>query len=326
MKTKLTFLILLTLTIVSITIGLYTEEVKNLGGQNADALVKGKVESGYEFVGYIVSDQQKVCAGTLVGEDTIVTAAHCLAETAGSEFYFGLGEFTIDKLSLVPIAVAIFPTTYSIETATGPDIAVAKLTKPIYLSNYAEMGDPYEECDARLVAYGAGVASSALEEMFVKKSGTGCVRAISENFIYMLASNVGMCFGDSGGPIFESREGKMIGVLSGGIVANEFTKLECEPGNNAYVVNASRYTNFILDAVEKNVTEINSSNVRYIENDRAENLIFNSNDLVAKSDLSASTISTSAAVRTELSQRFFVISGILVVIFISGIILIFRYL
>lgn len=65
--------------------------------QDSSALVQGRRESGYEFVGYLISNKLKVCAATLLDADTVLTAAHCVNKAAGDNFNFGTGNFAPDS-------------------------------------------------------------------------------------------------------------------------------------------------------------------------------------------------------------------------------------
>lgn len=225
---------------------LVTRQVNLEPGQ---ALVKGRVETGYEYVGFIISDKQKVCAATLLDETTLITAAHCLAPSAGEKFSFGIGDFTVDTDKLTAISVINYAPGFQISSNLGPDLALAKLSAPIPLQKYAVLGKASESCNASIVAYGAGIDSGvAGAELFKKKSGEGCARAITSNFLVIFNREVGMCFGDSGGPIFEAPGSNVIiGILSGGLIDNRLEKLVCDPGNTGYVVNVDSYAGFLND-------------------------------------------------------------------------------
>ena len=213
------------------------------------ALVKGRLESGYEYVGFIISDKQKVCAATLLDESTLITAAHCLAPSAGEKFSFGIGDFTVDTDKLTAISVINYAPGFQLGSNLGPDLALAKLSTPISMQTYAVLGKASESCSASIVAYGAGIDSGiAGAELFKKKSGEGCARAITSNFLVIFNREVGMCFGDSGGPIFEAPGSNVIiGILSGGLIDNRLEKLVCDPGNTGYVVNVDSYVGFLSD-------------------------------------------------------------------------------
>jgi len=216
--------------------------------QTGDALVRGRQETGYPFVGYIVSDQNHVCAGTMLDRTTIITAGHCLATGSGNGFRFGLGDFSVNGPNQIRIVSAKFPSNFNINNNQGPDLAIAKLEYAIDLHSYATLGVVEENCDTSIVAYGAGVSGAAASDMFMKKAGEGCTRDISKNFLIDFDGSVGMCFGDSGGPFFKNRgSSEVVGILSGGLIDPYLDELRCDPGNTGYVVNVSSYFDFLSD-------------------------------------------------------------------------------
>lgn len=202
--------------------------------QDSSALVAGRLEFGYQYVGYVVSDTGKVCAGTLIDESTIITAGHCLSYEAGNSFKFGIGEFSLSK-PLTAITVISYLAGFDPRTNDGTDIALARLESAISLPQYAKLSSskPVEQCNYSIVAYGAGVESgSAPQSLFKKKAGEGCLKSISTSFLIDFNNEVGMCYGDSGGPIFrEPGSNEIVGILSGGLVDSKLDKLRCDPGN-----------------------------------------------------------------------------------------------
>jgi hypothetical protein len=293
----------------------------NVSSQNAAALVKGRSESGYDYVGYIISDKQKVCAATLLDKSTILTAGHCLSYTAGESFVFGTGKFSTNKDLLVKIVLVKFAPGFDPQTNQGPDLAIAKLSQPVRASTYPTIGQVSENCEASIVAYGSGVQSgSAPIDYFKKKSGEGCVRAITNNFLVQFSSSVGICFGDSGGPVFKNNgSNEIIGVLSGGIIDQKLDTLLCDPGNTAFVVNVNNYSKFIKNY---NKSESFTDNFRIISHSAEKSYEVDLTKLTSSSYSNEPlTTTNSAPPQLNISIIFYIIfSGILIV----GIIIIVR--
>jgi secreted trypsin-like serine protease len=244
--------------------------------QNSSALVRGRQESGYDFVGYIISNKNKICAATLITEDKILTAAHCLSKSAGDSFYFGRGAFNtnIDKLNRVLLVQ--FDKSYDLDRELGPDIAIAKLLNKESVSALPSFRPSSINCNASIVAYGSGVSEKVANlDLFQKKSGEGCVKSISDTFVIEFNPEVGMCFGDSGGPIFSSKGSReIIGILSGGFIDPQLDTLKCDPANTGIAVNTYSYQDFIKSSLQE--TSI-SSNYRVFSERQFE---FNIGDIV----------------------------------------------
>ncbi len=236
---------------LTIVIGALLIEGNSNAAKTGKALVSGRLEPGYEFVGYIISDQNKVCAGTLLDPLTIITAGHCLAYSAGDNFKFGINEFSLEEEELVDISSISFLTGFDPSSNKGPDVAIAKLARPINLTSYGQVNSApiTPSCEVSIVAYGAGISSGeASPDSFKRKSGEGCSRSISSSFFVEFNSEVGMCFGDSGGPVFKSNgSNEIIGVLSGGIVDPLLDKLRCDPGNVGLFYNLSNFASVVTE-------------------------------------------------------------------------------
>lgn len=200
---------------------------------STSALVQGRRESGYNYVGYLISDKQKVCAATLVKPDLILTAGHCLSVKAGESFSFGLGEFSPDSEELAKVVQVKYANGFNFETDNGPDVAVAKLDKRFDLSLPLTFSSPSQTCGNSLVAYGSGIQKgAATADQFIKKSGEGCITNPTSTFLIEFSDEVGMCFGDSGGPIFSSRgNNELVGVLTGGLIEQNLGTMKCDLGN-----------------------------------------------------------------------------------------------
>ncbi|MFW5702886.1 MAG: trypsin-like serine protease [Candidatus Dojkabacteria bacterium] len=231
---------------VSLFLALVLVNSPDLSPEESGALVNGRLETGYDYVGYLLSDNNKLCAATLIDSTTVLTAAHCLNFDAGRSFSFGTGEFSFSN-DLTEVEWAKFHPQYDLSTGEGPDVAIAKLSEPIELESYPEIADPIEKCEVSIVAYGAGVKDApATEDLISKKAGEGCIRGITSNFLITFEHNVGMCFGDSGGPLFSNPgSSELVGVLVGGLVIPDLQDISCDPGNTGLAMNASFFSDLI---------------------------------------------------------------------------------
>lgn len=160
------------------------------------------------------------CTGTLVDDDLILTAHHCLVERGpNGEFskhlidaaglrvelggdYFAWGEVGVRHIVAPPCG----------EGGGGGDIAVLVLTrKLIGLSTMT----PRLEAPPRIgeEAHPVGFGRCALSGDAIRRKdrGGGPVRALSGETIHMGAS---VCPGDSGGPVFAKGTREIIGVVS----------------------------------------------------------------------------------------------------------------
>lgn len=160
------------------------------------------------------------CTGTVIKDDLVLTAHHCLVERGShGEFtkrlidpssirielggdYFAWGEVGVRHIVAPPCG----------EAGGAGDIAVLVLKrKLIGLSTMT----PRLEAPPRVgeEAYPVGFGRCALSPDGIKRKGRegGPIRALSGETIHMDAS---ICPGDSGGPVFAKDSREIIGVVS----------------------------------------------------------------------------------------------------------------
>jgi len=160
------------------------------------------------------------CTGTVIDDDLVLTAHHCLVERGSrGEFtnhlidvsgvrvelggdYFAWGEVGVRHIVAPPCG----------EGGGAGDVAVLVLTrKLIGLSPMT----PRLEAPPRVgeEAHPVGFGRCALSGDAIKRKGRdgGAVRALSAETLHMTAS---VCPGDSGGPVFAKGTREIIGVVS----------------------------------------------------------------------------------------------------------------
>ena len=155
------------------------------------------------------------CSGALVGPDIILTAGHCLEselDCASTKFVFGFG---ITKAGEQPTSVDISEVYRCVgllgrkTQKKGPDWALVKLDRPV--SNHAVLkldvsgtladGDPLFS-----IGHPAGLPKKIV--------GGGKVRDISPQGYFV--ATVDAYGGDSGSPVFNAKNGLLVGILVAG--------------------------------------------------------------------------------------------------------------
>ncbi|XP_073844681.1 trypsin-like [Musca autumnalis] len=174
------------------------------------------------------------CGGSIVSEDVVVTAAHCMQSYSAHEFKVRLGSTNYNKGGdLVAVKSFKFHEGYNPKTMVN-DIAVVKLATPVRESahvRYVQLAEKTPATGTPAVVTGWGTKCfltcsslpTTLQEVEVDiVDEKACA---SEEFKYgsmiqptmvcAYAVEKDACQGDSGGPLVSG--GKLVGVVSWGI-------------------------------------------------------------------------------------------------------------
>jgi hypothetical protein len=193
----------------------------------------------HPYVGVVSSG----CTGSAVSRRVVITAAHCGADGARTNFYFDVdGSGFIGDTVKPGFDGVVGGTTHQYPgycTGCGnglpgfaaPDLAVIVLDQPITLPRYAQLPpaglvDTLKNPAVTYVGYGAdgiahlpgtGTPTLTFEASFVRQTATGQVitdqARLSSDFVPLSSKQqVRLCFGDSGSPIL--RGDTAIAVMS----------------------------------------------------------------------------------------------------------------
>src|SRR5215216_4879625 len=178
------------------------------------------------------------CGGTLIDKDSVLTAAHCLVNPKPDKLQVVIGRTALsqNRGQLRSVSRRFIDPRYN---RNGYDAAVLKLSRPVKSIKPIKLATPkqnnLEEPAHILTAAGWGVVKQRpgpfdvrtfrMQEVSVPVvSDSRAKRAYqSQGLKYLPSLQVaagkkgnGACFGDSGGPLFDSGSGTQVGIRSHG--------------------------------------------------------------------------------------------------------------
>ena len=223
----------------------------------------------YPFVAYVELYKGKrvfACTGSLIDQDSVLTAAHCLLNTTGAKVI--VGRTDLRKKNRGQEIGASRPFIHPRYLGNGYDAGVLKLRravkgiKPIELAIANQ--NNYETPGRKLTVAGWGLMD--FNGTLPNRLRQGQVPVVSDRRaessydallepsgyvppIMIAAGNskVNACVGDSGGPLFDSGSRTQVGIVSGG-----YYKCGTERFPGVYTeVNNPNIRNFILAAAKR---------------------------------------------------------------------------
>jgi secreted trypsin-like serine protease len=188
----------------------------------------GPAENISRAIVTIIGSRGSFCTGSLIAQDLVLTAAHCVLP--GAEYKVILPGETPPRLNDVR-RVASHPQ-FNVQAIlahrASADVALLQLTAPLPASKApAPLGAPMTpiQVGSRLTIAGVGVtrrgdgksggAIRAADLAVTGKPGTLQIR-LSDPLTNNLRDGLGACTGDSGAPAFEMQSGRaaIVGVVS----------------------------------------------------------------------------------------------------------------
>lgn len=213
--------------------------------ESASAIVGGSTQPGEPAVVVLAEkgtnaegevEYGPFCSGTLIGKNTVLTAAHCFEDaTPEMEFVVGFGPRTNAINRLVSVQQFVNHSSYQGITGDGHDVTVLRLQSSVtnvvpYQINDTALSNADVNRAVRHVGFGnsngGGPSPSNPATGFgIKREATFPIRSVHQWEYESGASGTQTCSGDSGGPGFMVTAGnslpRVIGTVSYG---DEFCK------------------------------------------------------------------------------------------------------
>jgi len=223
---------------------------QNLGIGDSSALYGGELERGYPSAGYLISygvnGSIQTCGFTVLNDKVAVSASHCV--DGSKEIFLGKRDFSFNNEKNIKVTKATQREGWVKNKERASDFSILEFNDTAgYFKDFATIGTPTAGCNYRVVAYGRTEDPS---ESFTKprKSAVVCASEIKNDTFFIHGEKSGICFGDSGSPVYENNTNKLVGVVASIILEESNETQPCEIGNNAIVVR--------VDANQRLVNEI----------------------------------------------------------------------
>lgn len=245
--------ILVVLMVIILILGIFVAYVAaygNLGVEDSGALFGGRIEKGYLSAGFLVVETQqslKTCGFSAISNQIAVTAAHCVDDAR--KIFMGLGQFTNDTQNLKQVRRAVAKANWVESQIRSDDFAVLTFPNTGYFSDFAKIAAPSEGCIARVVAYGR--TEDPIESITKpRKSALLCVSEIGVETFRMTSDTAGICFGDSGSPIYRDGTNELIGVVVSIVKKDPNDTQPCAIGNTAIAVRVDANQRIIQEQLQ----------------------------------------------------------------------------
>ncbi|KAJ1668464.1 hypothetical protein IW140_000295 [Coemansia sp. RSA 1813] len=233
-----------------------------LGGSDAS-------KSDYPFIVYLQNTAEKTfCGGSIISEDWVLTAAHCIKTASASDIkvYIGQAEYNPDPSKATAVSSITTHPGYD-DSSMVNDLSLLKLAKPITTSGNSST------ISVDTTSVGDGVTVTALGWGYTSENGSSASKNLKKADLKTLsqaecgakdtkftgnngaricvAADTGSdtCPGDSGGPLIRQVNGQneLVGVTSFGTAgAGQSISVSCGgPGMVSLFTHVNYYKSFI---------------------------------------------------------------------------------
>lgn len=241
--------------------------------EESSALYGGKIANNeYPYAGYLISydndESASICGTVYLSDTTAISAAHCFDNKVTAYLGYSLFNFNLDQNFLAQDTI-INPLWNG--KNVDSDLAVIRLPLDFYqVKDFAEIGSPQIGCNYEVLGYGKTENDSERSQLDkLRKKAQFCIEEIDSKTFYLKGKDGGICFGDSGSPIFEMGTNKVVGIISSITTTKSHTDEDpCSIGNRAIAVRTDKNLQFIAE-VEQGIFQ--KSNLAYCGESCEEN-------------------------------------------------------
>lgn len=235
------------------SLGLYFayQSQKEQDIKDSSALYGGKDEYGYPSAGFLITytkDSIKTCGYSVLTNTTAITASHCVDDAVN--MYLGKNTFNSSLENKVTVLKATQKEGWINGKNRTEDFAILNFKNQGFYQEFAQVASPVEGCKYKVVAYGR--TEDPLEDKIKpRKSAQLCATEIgAETFKVNGGPSAGICFGDSGSPVYYEGTNKVVGVIVSIIHKNANDTNPCAFDNTAIVVRADANKKLIDEKIQ----------------------------------------------------------------------------
>ncbi|MBD3362966.1 trypsin-like serine protease [Candidatus Dojkabacteria bacterium] len=245
--------------IFSLTVKLKQEDT---APDESSAIYGGQIANNeYPYAGYLIAynndEMASICGTVYISNTTAISAAHCFDDKITAYLGYSLFNFDLDQNFLAQDTV-INPLWNG--QNVDSDLAVIKLPRDFYeVEEYATVGSPKIGCDFEVLGYGKTENDNERSQLDkLRKKAQFCVEDINSKTFTLKGKDGGICFGDSGSPIFEKGTNKVVGIISSiTTTRSQANENPCSIGNRAVAVRIDQNIKFINEVEQGVFTKSN---------------------------------------------------------------------